>query len=359
MASALPTIVNKVDGCPPYGYGHSGAIERTSDVGEHILGAIHRNGHHLDNHMSHGFRNVTSDVGEVGRDVVKAVGDCCSSELEATRDVGTALAQDVCSLSKQVGQGFCDTTAKITEDIKDFALFNLDKQHLIQAAIHQEAGVIGVAIGRTQKQIAKEHCKTREAVAAGTFALAQGQKEILLDACKNTKEILLEGRDTREKLSDKLCAIEVQAAKNQGELLLDNCRNTEKLSSQLAECCCKIENLIVTDGNATRTLILEQETAALNAEIADLRLRARSPPSGSPLVGPPQPPPPWSPSELKRRDRRRSGEDLPHLSAPPVLPLAPPVEDGRPYKAPVARDCLFRARCVGRHRPATPLNFGE
>jgi hypothetical protein len=282
----LPTIVNRVDSPPGFAAAlpvHRGGApaDACSDVGQEILHSIsnaagnlnhhlsnvgHHTNHHLsgashttNHHLSGVARGLTSDIGHSSRDVLKGVHE----GTHATLGVGMALQKATCDTGAMLQKGICDIEADISDDIKDFALSNFEHQRDILSGVHK-LGERGIGVTKhsgekTRHKVSKEGGRTRKTMKNETFKLAKGQTEILL-----------EGRDTREVVLAKLCDIDRRATKNVGTILLDNARNTCAIKDQIEDCCCDLKQLIVNDGNTTRTLIEENVIDDLQGQIATL-----------------------------------------------------------------------------------------
>jgi len=240
-------------------------LNRCSDVGEHVLGAIHRTGHHLAGDISHSTRNITSDIGNSTGKVLKSVHDASANELEATRDIGMSLQKGQCDTSMMLHKAVCDVESDINDTAKDFALSNVEHQRDILSAVWKQgkknqktSAKYGV---KGQKTTVKQSGKTRERIREESYKNLCGQKELLL-----------EGRDTREKLLEKMCDSDRRAAKYKSEILLDACKNKGELQQQIADCCCELKQLIVNDGDATRELIQSSTIDSLRSQISLLNI---------------------------------------------------------------------------------------
>jgi hypothetical protein len=218
--------------------------------------------------MHHGFRNVVSDIGTSTRDIVSDVRQVGAENLAATDavgmatlkgfcDVGMALQKDTCDINKSVFQ----TGDVIQDDIKDFALSNLEHQRDILSSILIQGGknskATRVTARETQLKVISQANKSRDTTREESYKLQLGQKELLL-----------EGRDTRERILDKICDSDRRSVKQTAAILLDACRNKEQISKQIDDCCCDLKLLITNESNVTRDLILEQTIESLEAQVA-------------------------------------------------------------------------------------------
>jgi hypothetical protein len=257
-------------GRPPVCIDGDGRGDGCRDVGEHVLQATHRLGQHLAGDLHQGFRNVVSDIGTSTRDVVSDVRETGAENLVATRDIGMAFLKGFCDLGLALQGDTCaidltvaQTGDAIQNDLKDFVLSNVEHQRdilsgvLIQGGKDRKATL--VTASETQIKVVSEEGKSRATTREESYKLQLGQKQLLL-----------EGRDTREKARDKIGRADRRAAKETAAILLDACRNKGELSLQIDRCCCDLKLLVTEEDEATRTLLLEQAIAALELQVAIL-----------------------------------------------------------------------------------------
>jgi hypothetical protein len=248
----LSTIVSKAGS-----HGVSGGRDGCRDVGEHVLQATHRLGQHLAGDLHQGFRNVASDIGTSTRDVVSDVRETGAENLEATRDIGMAFLEGFCNLGLALQGDTCaidltvaQTGNAIQNDLKDFTLSNVEHQRDILSAVLLQGGkdqkTTLDAARVTEIKVVSEEGKSRATTREESYKLQLGQKRLLV-----------EGRDTREKVRDKIGKADRRAAKATAVILLDACRNEAELRRQIDACCCDLKLLIAEQEEATRTLLLE------------------------------------------------------------------------------------------------------
>jgi hypothetical protein len=225
------------------------------DVGEHVLQATHRVGQHLAGDLHQGFRNVVSDIGTSTRDVVSDVRETGAENLEATRDIGAAFLEGFCNLGLALQGDTCaidltvaQTGDAIQNDLKDFTLSNVEHQRdilsavLLQGGKDQKATLVVARV--TEMKVVSEEGKVRATTREESYKLQLGQKQLLL-----------EGRDTREKARDKIGKADRRAAKATAAILLDACRKEAELRRQIDACCCDLKLLVTEEDAATRTLL--------------------------------------------------------------------------------------------------------
>jgi hypothetical protein len=214
------------------------------DVGEHVLQATHRVGQHLAGDLHQGFRNVVSDIGTSTRDVVSDVRETGAENLEATRDIGAAFLKGVCDFGLALQDDTCgieqaivQTEDVIQNDLKDFALSNVEHQRdilsaaLLQGGKDQKATLVVARV--TEMKVVSEEGKSRDTTREESYKIQLEQKLLLI-----------EGRDTRERARDKIGQADRRAAKATAAILLDACRNEVELRRLLDACCCDLEQLI-------------------------------------------------------------------------------------------------------------------
>lgn len=107
--------------------------------------------------------------------------------------------------------------------------------------------------GETRLNIYQTSAETRELVRDVSFNI--------LNAVRDTKdEVFREGNKTREEL-----------LKGFAQVNLEACKNADAIRAAIAECCCEQKELTRAEANATRELILSQNTANLNSQLVDAK----------------------------------------------------------------------------------------
>lgn len=246
--------------------------------------AIHASERHLSDEINDASRVGTTNVSDNTSRVIKEIGESNRFLTGEVSGVHQHMASDFRSLSAEVGKlGHAGELAAVTA-----------KYESILSSVRE--GEKGVEM--TQRQAAH----TRE-------NLAQGFKEVALQACGNTDEIIRNSKDgfsaatvqvalgfkddliafkEAQSLAFQLAAAsERTAASNASAAALTAASNTAAVLAAQAACCCELKELIRADGEKTRDLVgqIDRERAArdlVEAQQEILYLKGKLP-AGTPV----------------------------------------------------------------------------
>lgn len=140
----------------------------------------------------------------------------------------------------------------------------------VRATVERSAGDVGMRVERNggetrahldrfQISLIGEICDVRKEA-------SDNKAEIMLDACKNTHSLTL------------------QAAENFAKMQLQAAENAARASRELAECCCEMKALVLSEHCTTRELIsnteqnrLRDDLAAKNQQLLLLQINGNGP----------------------------------------------------------------------------------
>lgn len=97
---------------------------------------------------------------------------------------------------------------------------------------------------------------------------AHETREIVRDEGRNNYNAI---RDVKDEVFRESCKTREELLKGFAQVNLEACKNADAIRAAIAECCCEQKELTRAEGAATRELILSQNTAVLNAQLADAK----------------------------------------------------------------------------------------
>ncbi|MGL5113598.1 MAG: hypothetical protein ACRC6O_13275 [Flavobacterium sp.] len=198
--------------------------------------------------------NLHNQIGSGVRDAIKETSDAARDAMEASNRNGIAAIKE--------------TSDSARDNIRETSRVGHDLSKDISDARSESSR--GDAEGRLQTAIISGEIRelVNTTAASNLIAIKDNGFSIREEGCKTREKIC----DTEHNLTKQIFSLEKETLKGFHQTQLEALKNKCDLEAKLAECCCELKALSLSENNATRALILSEGQKVLAAENSNLKL---------------------------------------------------------------------------------------